>query len=409
MGQTNLNHNLTNPEIENSKKNEIKIILLGDKNVGKTEFLKKISENLINNNKYFESINTNYSFENINYNITIYAIKKDIYSKTTVEYIKKSNFDGALLIFDNNDLKSIKNIEKYRKLFPNDFPTILIQNKCENDENEDFSTYFTDKIPQNNSNIMKSNLKDFFCIYSFKTSALNGYNVKNSIDYLIDYIIYLKKIKITEIENKWNLIEDEFDENKNNKNKNNENNENNNNNNNLEKAYLKIIIITDDKEYSNNLIKNWEKNFMNENFDNKLIFNYFDKNYCFCFEIFDNKESFLENLNSTENEFFFGLFFIYKHNENDFFNFCKNFEKIIIIIPNLILKIEENNVNYKKKEDFNKMIKEKNFNSGIVENIKNENVIFNSLNILLKKIVLLNFGKNNFNDIKDEIRNSLIK
>ena len=55
------------------------------------------------------------------------------------------------------------------------------------------------------------------------------------------------------------------------------------------------------------------------------------------------------------------------------------------------------------------MIKEKNFNSGIVENIKNENVIFNSLNILLKKIILLNFGKNNFNDIKDEIRNSLIK
>ena len=192
MGQTNLNPNLTSIENEKTKENKIKIILLGDKNVGKTEFLKQISKKIINIDKYFESINTNYSFENINYNITIYAIKKDIYSKTTVELIKTLNFDGALLIFDNNDLKSMKNIEKYRKLFPNDFPTILIQNKCENDENEDFSTFFTDKIPQNND-IIKSNLKNFFCINSFKTSALNGFNVKNSIDYLIDYsVVYVR-------------------------------------------------------------------------------------------------------------------------------------------------------------------------------------------------------------------------
>ena len=416
MGQTNEKPNL-NSNIKNTKnkENKIKIILLGDKNVGKTEFLRKISNKIINNDKYFESIITNYSYENIDYIIKIYAIKKDIYSKTTVELIKTLNFDGALLLFDNNDQKSIKNIEKYRKLFTNEFPTVLIQNKCENDENEDFSTYFTDKIPQNNSYILRSSFnskENFYVINSFKTSALNGYNVKNSIDYLIDYIIHLKKIKITEVDNKWNLIED-FNENNNNENNNNENNNNNNENNeknenfvDLEKAYLKIIIFTDDKNYSNNLIKNWEEKFMNEKFDNKLIFNYFDKNYCFCFEIFDNNEIFLENLNSNENEFFFGLFFIYKHNENDFFNYCKNFEKIIKIIPNFILKISEENVNYKKKEEFNNLIKEKNFNSGIYENFKNENEILNSLNILLKKIVLLNFGKNN-NNIKEEIRNSL--
>ena len=75
----------------------------------------------------------------------------------------------------------------------------------------------------------------------------------------------------------------------------------------------------------------------------------------------------------------------------------------------MIVKIEENEVNFQKKEEFTNVIKNKNFNEGICVNIKNNNEIFDSLEILLKKIVLTFYGKNNFDDIKEEIRNSLRK
>ena len=423
MGQLNENPKSSKNQNNKLKNNKIRIILLGDKNVGKTTFLKKISKEIKNKDNYFESVKKTYSFENNTYKISIYAIKKDINSKTTIELIKAQNFDGALFIFDNNDNKSFKNIEKYRNLFANDFPAILIQNKCDSDDSEDFSsTYFTDKIPQNNFEILrhKKNKENdkFYFINSFKTSALNGNNIKNSIHYLIDYIIHLKKIKITEVENKWNLIEDNVDENNENQNKINDNNNNNNENiiineiyneNLLEKEYLKIIVITDDKNFSNDLVKNWESKYKNENFEEKLVFNYFDKKYCFYFEIFDNNEKFLKNIQSNVDDVYFGLYFIFKNDEKKFFNYCKNFEKIIKIIPNLIVKIEENEVNFQKKEEFTNVIKNKNFNEGICVNIKNNNEIFDSLEILLKKIVLTFYGKNNFDDIKEEIRNSLRK
>ena len=118
-----------------------KILLLGDKKVGKTNFLTRLTENNIFNEKYEKTIGIKYDYKKIIINDIILKLQiwelcsnYEFYTKTNI-YIKNTTI--IFLIFDLNNKKSFDNIEYWLKekiyfyYYPEDILIFLIGNKSD--------------------------------------------------------------------------------------------------------------------------------------------------------------------------------------------------------------------------------------------------------------------------------------
>ena len=176
----------------------LKVIIVGDMDTGKTSIIKRYLYDKFDNNNnstIAPELKTKIiKINGINYNINFW----DLPGQDRNAFIS-GNFardtDGIIYCCDVENKKSMKNLKKWEEALKSkenidDITKIVIENKCDLKGNE--SQY------NDNSSALRSISNELECSNFFRTSALNGYNVKTSIEYLINEII--KKIKIEDIE-----------------------------------------------------------------------------------------------------------------------------------------------------------------------------------------------------------------
>ena len=176
----------------------LKVIIVGDMDTGKTSIIKRYLYDKFDNNKnstIAPELKTKIiKINGINYNINFW----DLPGQDRNAFIS-GNFardtDGIIYCCDVENKKSMENLKKWEEALKSkenidDITKIVIENKCDLKGNE--SQY------NDNSSALRKMSNELECSNFFRTSALNGYNVKTSIEYLINEII--KKIKIEDIE-----------------------------------------------------------------------------------------------------------------------------------------------------------------------------------------------------------------
>ena len=170
---------------------DLKIILLGDTKTGKSTFVQKYTKNI-----FMESYNPTFSTElgcqvfqkNEKLNkIQIWDITGKDINKTLTNIFSK-NADGCIIFSDSTNIKTRENslewkncINKVAKFIDEgEFPSILVESK-------------RDLLAPNQIKEYEENIKKF-CednkfIGGFLISSKNGYNVKESIEFLLNNII----------------------------------------------------------------------------------------------------------------------------------------------------------------------------------------------------------------------------
>ena len=178
--------------MKKSKKNksrDLKIIIVGDSGTGKTSFVNRYILNKFAGN-YQATIATQFSSKILQLNDIIYRLQfwdiagQDRNVATTNIFCKNAN--GIVLCSEINDKKTLENTVIWKNSIEQNIdvtnvPMIIIQNKCDllGDESE-----YNKGIEE---------LKEFGekngVVNSFRTSALNGYGIKESMEFLINEII----------------------------------------------------------------------------------------------------------------------------------------------------------------------------------------------------------------------------
>jgi len=178
--------------MKKSKKNksrDLKIIIVGDSGTGKTSFVNRYILNKFVDN-YQATIATQFSSKILQINDITYRLQfwdiagQDRNVATTNIFCKNAN--GIVLCSEINDKETLKNTVIWKKSIEQNIdvtnvPMIIIQNKCDLLGNE--SEY--DKDIQELKEFGKKN----GVVNSFRTSALNGYGIKESMEFLINEII----------------------------------------------------------------------------------------------------------------------------------------------------------------------------------------------------------------------------
>ncbi len=164
----------------------LKLILLGDTSVGKTNLLLRFTKNKFIKTK--KTIMTDFFSEKfeVDYNNTKQLIKiqfwdtagQELYDSICKTFYKKCN--GVMLVFDITNRDSFKNIEKWRReveanLNIEEVPILLVGNKKD-------SEYKREVLKEEGEIYAKK----FHMIY-YETSALNNddFSVKNAFDIII--------------------------------------------------------------------------------------------------------------------------------------------------------------------------------------------------------------------------------
>ena len=179
-----------NPE-NNGKKfgNDLKIIIVGDMSTGKTSIIRRYIDGVFENTNK-ATIAPNFSSKIIKTNDVIYRLQFwDIPGQDrnpTLNGLFCHDAQGVIFCCDITNKKSRDNLKKWYESVKNfkdieNTPKILLENKCdlikeEINDNEDI-------------NSLKKVSDELQCINFFRTSALNGYNINESIDFLINDII----------------------------------------------------------------------------------------------------------------------------------------------------------------------------------------------------------------------------
>ena len=169
----------------------LKVIIVGDMDTGKTSIIKRYLYDKFDNNKnstIAPELKTKIiKINGINYNINFW----DLPGQDRNAFIS-GNFardtDGIIYCCDVGNKKSMENLKKWEEALKSkenidDITKIVIENKCDLKGNE--SQY------NDNSSALRSISNELECSNFFRTSALNGYFVKTSIEYLINEIIKL--------------------------------------------------------------------------------------------------------------------------------------------------------------------------------------------------------------------------
>ena len=181
--------------------NDLKVILLGNVSSGKTSIVDRYINNIFQEKKR-ATISPNFAYKLIKKNNIIYRVHfwdipgQDQSPQITSVFCRDAQ--GFIFCCDALVKKSREDIITWKNSLENildlsDIPLIILENKCdllgkeENDYNKGVEELkkFSD---ENNF------------LGAFRTSALNGYNIENGINFLVDEII--NKIEKEEEENK---------------------------------------------------------------------------------------------------------------------------------------------------------------------------------------------------------------
>ena len=180
--------------------NDIKVILLGNVSSGKTSIVDRYINNIFQE-KIRATISPNFAYKLIKKNNIIYRVHfwdipgQDRSPQITSVFCRDAQ--GFIFCCDVSVKKSREDIVTWKKSLENildisDIPLIILENKCdllgkEDDYNKDIEE-------------LKKFSDDNNFLGAFRTSALNGYNIDNAINFLVDEII--KKVEKEEEENK---------------------------------------------------------------------------------------------------------------------------------------------------------------------------------------------------------------
>ena len=181
----------TNPIKKHNKKGkDLKIIIVGDSGTGKTSFVNKYIHNKFAET-YCPTIGTAFEYKIVKINDVIYRLQfwdiagQDRNPETTGVFCKNTN--GIILCCEVNKNQTKENTIKWKESIEKvidikDIPIIMIENKCDllgKDEDDYNKDIFDLKNFAENNNINKC----------FRTSALNGYGVEESILFLVNQIV----------------------------------------------------------------------------------------------------------------------------------------------------------------------------------------------------------------------------
>ena len=167
----------------------LKVIIVGDMDTGKTSIIKRYLYDKFDNNKnstIAPELKTKIiKINGINYNINFW----DLPGQDRNAFIS-GNFardtQGIIYCCDVENKKSMENLKKWEEALKSkenidDITKIVIENKCDLKGNE--SQY------NDNSSALRKMSNELECSNFFRTSALNGYNVKTSALNLKKYFL----------------------------------------------------------------------------------------------------------------------------------------------------------------------------------------------------------------------------
>lgn len=182
---------------------KLKILTLGNSNVGKTCFIYKFTDHFFDDNgistqgiDYVRKIVKHPNGKK--YTLMFYdTAGQEKYRSVSVNCIKKC--DGILLMYDITDNTSFESIPTWMQNIKDckglDFPIVLCGNKYDLENKR--------KIPKKDG----ESLAKKFGISFFETSNKDGTNIENAGNELIDQIIKMRKKKIEKIKNEFEIID----------------------------------------------------------------------------------------------------------------------------------------------------------------------------------------------------------
>ena len=169
--------------------NDLKVILVGNASTGKTSIVDRYIKNIFINKKEAtiapNSLSKLIRKNNVIYRLHIWDIPGQDKSPALTSIFCKDSHGiifccDALVEQSRNDILTwIKSIKEFIDI--SDLPMIIMENKCDllGDENDYNKGIEELKFFSDNNNFLGA----------FRTSALNGYNVENAINFLVDDII----------------------------------------------------------------------------------------------------------------------------------------------------------------------------------------------------------------------------
>lgn len=169
--------------------NDLKVILVGNASTGKTSIVDRYIKNIFINKKQAtiapNSLSKLIRKNNVIYRLHIWDIPGQDKSPALTSVFCKDSHGiifccDALVEQSRNDILTwIKSIKEFIDI--SDLPMIIMENKCDllGDENDYNKGIEELKSFSDNNNFLGA----------FRTSALNGYNVENAINFLVDDII----------------------------------------------------------------------------------------------------------------------------------------------------------------------------------------------------------------------------
>ena len=169
---------------------DLKLIIVGDSGIGKTSFVNKYILNKFAET-YSPTIASQFSYKIIKIDEVIYRIQfwdiagQDRNPETTGIFCKDTK--GIILCCEVNKKETRENTVKWKESIEKNIdidgiPIILVENKCDllGNKEEDYNKHFDSlKNFAEQNNINKC----------FRTSAINGFGVEDSINFLIRKII----------------------------------------------------------------------------------------------------------------------------------------------------------------------------------------------------------------------------
>ena len=180
--------------------NDIKVILLGNVSTGKTSIVDRYINNIFRE-KLRATISPNFAYKLITKNNVIYRVHFwDIPGQDRSPHITSlfcRDAHGFIFCCDATVQKSREDIISWKKSLDNfldtsNIPLIILENKCDLLGNEN-------DYNKNIEELKKFSEENNF-LGAFRTSALNGYNINNAINFLVDEII--NKVEKEEEEDK---------------------------------------------------------------------------------------------------------------------------------------------------------------------------------------------------------------
>jgi small GTP-binding protein len=192
---------------------DLKIIVVGNAGTGKTSFVNKWTKNTFSEN-YKATIVSEFGYKIVSYNNIYYRVQlwdlagQDKNATTTRLFSKDSH--GALILCEINNKKSLEESANWKKAIDENtkfmdgscLPIILIENKLDllvESPNDSYHQNAIMGVLSSESEYLDDFSKQNSFTKSFKTSVKSGFNVNESMDYLIKRII--EKLDTLNIDN----------------------------------------------------------------------------------------------------------------------------------------------------------------------------------------------------------------